>query len=333
MLRRKKAAPGRLWLLLRHADAEGRGRIATIEATRLLSGADSALRVCGRRQLANLLAAGSGLFWERDTGRDGHEWLRLHSAVRVAAALGVERLAGSPVGVPVEALTNTIGRARAHLYATFHSGRTRCELLTGEKSARGPISRETLCKLSGASRNSQRNYERRARVGRRSAFAVGPRLTAADEHEEAWKRGRALFHLHDPRGRFGRPGAVYLAWQLPNEYTGPHDTLPRGRQKRLNRALADLFHDGMTGNGEKAQFGIRNYESGITNSSGGADDSRMGRRRYHGNARAAFAGRDEGEKYWRCGGVWHWNGEIRDTRYEIRAKKGGTGNVARHERS
>ncbi|MBP9503248.1 MAG: hypothetical protein KBF17_13895, partial [Candidatus Promineofilum sp.] len=38
--------------------------------------------------------------------------------------------------------------------------------------------------------------------------------------------------------------------QLPNEYTGPHAVLPRGRMKRLNRALADLFHNGMTGNGE-----------------------------------------------------------------------------------
>ncbi|MBP9503080.1 MAG: hypothetical protein KBF17_13045, partial [Candidatus Promineofilum sp.] len=249
MLRRKKAAAGRVWLLLRHHDAAGRGRVAVDDALRLLAGDDSDRRICGRRQLGNLLTAGEGLFWMRDTDGDGRQWLRLASAARVAAGLGVPRLSISPVAVPLEALTGTIGQARAHLYAAFHSGRTRVELL-GHKQARGPIARQTLCQLSGASANSQRNYERRADVGRHSAIAIGPPVKAADEHEMAWRRGRALFHLHDRPGKFGRPGTTYLAWQLPNEYTGPHAVLPRGRMKRLNRALADLFHNGMTGNGE-----------------------------------------------------------------------------------
>src|SRR5690606_36304000 len=51
-------------------------------------------------------------------------------------------------------------------------------------------------------------------------------------------------------GRHGRPHTAYLAWQLPNSYSGPHEPLPRGRQKRINRELVDLFIDGMTGNGE-----------------------------------------------------------------------------------
>ncbi len=250
ILRRKKAAPGRVWLLLRGHDAQGRGRVPAREAARLLAGDDSPLRVCGRRQLANLLAAGDGLFWDRAPGRSGEEQLWLRGVARVAAALGVERLGGSPVAVPLAALTGTIGHFRAHLYASFHSGRQRPDRRTGRPRARGPISRSTLCKLSGVTSNSQRNYERRARVSRRPAIAVGPLAGAADEHEVAWRRGRALFHLRDDKGRYGRPGAVYLAWQLPNEYTGPHAPLPRGHQKRLNRALADLFHNGMTGNGE-----------------------------------------------------------------------------------
>jgi len=262
MLRTKTAAAGRVWLLLRHADAAGRGRLALDEAERLLTGDGSPLRVCGRRQWRNLLRAGEGTYWQHDTDRHGGRWLRLASTARAAAALGVRRLGGSPVAVPVAELTGTIGQARAHLYAAFHSGRTQTDLLTGRRRARGPISRDALCKLSGATRNSQRNYERRARVGRRAAIALGPPLAAADRQETAWRRGRALFRLHDRRGRHGRPGAVYLAWQLPNEYTGPHATLPRGRQKRLNRALADLFHDGMTGNGERS---ITNDELRMTN--------------------------------------------------------------------
>ena len=301
LLRRKKAAPGRVWLLLRHADVAGRGRVAVAEAARLLSGDGSPLRICGRRQLANLLAAGDGLFWQRDRGRDGADVLRLQSAARVAAGLGVARLGGSPVAVPVGELTGTIGRARAHLYATFHSGRAGHDLLTGERRARGPIARETLCKLSGASRNSQRNYERRAVVGRRSAIALGPRLSTVDEHDFAWQRGRALFHYRDRQGRYGRPGAVYLAWQLPNEYTGPHATLPRGGQKRLNRAIADLFHNGMTGNGDGIQSAA----------SGGRWSGASGRaRQFYSSAKAAFLARGERERYWRQGGVWLWQGQV-----------------------
>ncbi|HMT21745.1 MAG TPA: hypothetical protein PKE20_10975, partial [Promineifilum sp.] len=84
MLRTKTAAAGRVWLLLRHADAAGRGRVAVDEATRLLTDDGSPLRVCGRRQLANLLRAGEGLYWQRDTDRHGAEWLRPAGAARVA---------------------------------------------------------------------------------------------------------------------------------------------------------------------------------------------------------------------------------------------------------
>jgi hypothetical protein len=296
MLRRKKAAAGRVWLLLRHHDAAGQGRLPVDEVTRLLAGAESPLRVCGRRQLANLLAAGEGVFWQRDLTRDGRAFLRLHSAARAAAALGVERLGGSPVAVPLAALTGTIGQVRAHLYAAFHSGRQRQDLMTGERQPRGPISRATLKTLSAATPNSQRNYERRAGVALKTAFAVGPRAGAVDEHEAAWSRGRAFFHYQDKQGRYGRPGAVYLAWQLPNEYTGPHATLPRGRMKRHNRALADLLIDGMTGNSERSP------------------------RRFFGTAKAAVLARAAGEKYWRDGRAWLWQPESPQTKHGIQVR-------------
>ncbi|WP_374688420.1 hypothetical protein, partial [Promineifilum sp.] len=270
-------------LLLRHADAAGRGWLEEREAADLLTGDGSPLRLCGRRQLANLLDAGEGLFWERRAGR---VWLR--SAARTAAGLGVRRLSGSPVAVPLAALTGRIGDARAHLYASFHSGRQRADLLTGERRPRGPIARATLTALTAAAPNSQRAYERRACVGHRSAIAVGPRAGGPDEQELAWRRGQALFHWRDRAGRHGRPGAVYLAWQLPNEYTGPHATLPRGRQKRLNRALADLFHNGMTGN-----------------------DEQLPARRFYGTAKAAALARHERERYWRGRGMWYWQEELR----------------------
>ena len=340
ILRRKKAAAGRVWLLLRAADAAGRGALDERAAARLLTGDGSPLRVCGRRQLDNLWRGGDGLFWER---RAGVVWLR--SAARVAAGLGVARLGGSPVAVPLAALTGSIGSVRAHLFASFHSGRQRTDLRTGRPQPRGPIARATLTALSAAAPNSQRAYERRARVSRQSVVALGPVAGAADEQEVAWRRGRALFHYCDIKGRHGRPGAVYLAWQLPNEYTGPHATLPRGRQKRLNRAIADLLLDGMTGNGEtpgargqgpgareektvvsgqwsvvsgqwSVVSGQRSVASGQqaavggqSSAVGGQRSAVSGRRRFYGGAKAALLARHDGERYWRGReGKWYWQG-------------------------
>jgi len=346
-----RAAQERLLEIRRSLGIETRGRVITNYELRITNeeGEPAPLPSFSPASLSSTQTIGDGRLSSFHS-----EPLSEH--LRAAAA----RLGGSPVAVPVAELTGTIGRARAHLYAAFHSGRTQTDLLTGERRGRGPISRQTLCKLSGAATNSQRNYERRARVGRRKAIAIGPAVSAADAQETAWERGRALFRYHDRRGRHGRPGAVYLAWQLPNEYTGPHDTLPRGGQKRLNRSLADLFHDGMTGNGE----GITNYELRITNSEVGGGQwavasrsvgqcsvgqcsvvggpssfvvrrssfdggrwSAVGGRQYYNSARGAHGARQAGERYWRHGGVWLWQptNELRITNYELRMKSGDDG--------
>ena len=175
-------------------------------------------------------------------------------AAAYAKALTEVASAACSLGEPTLRVTGNAAVAAAAQLGAARAAAPRVpapDLLTGRPQPRGPIARATLTALTTAAPNSQRAYERRAGVSRRSAVAIGPLAAAVDEKEVAWRRGRALFHLRDSQGRHGRPGAVYLAWQLPNEYTGPHAALPRGRQKRLNRALADLFHDGMTGNGER----------------------------------------------------------------------------------
>ncbi len=269
MLREERAAAGRVWLLLRRIDEAGRGVVAVDAARAALCRKGSSLRLCGWRRLRQLLAEGEGQYWTRDSR--GRLWL--HGPARVAAALGVARLANRPVDVPVAALLGGIGDARAHLYATFHSGRakenTRYEIrdtngenahsyLVSRISYLGPpIARDTLADLAGVSPRSQAAYERRAGIEARSNIALGERVAAGGaisprEQERAWTHGRALFRFKDYRGKQGKPGATYLAWRLPNGY-GPgrgHQQRPKGRQKRINRRLADLFTKGMTGNSE-----------------------------------------------------------------------------------
>jgi len=244
MLRQEKCAAGRIWLLLRAIDSNGRGWVVISQARALLTGRESHLRVCGWRQLRNLLAQGEGLFWQRQGER---LWLR--STVKVAAALDVWRLANRPVALPVNLLTQGIGKVRAHFYASFHSGRITRDRSGAAKSM--PISRATLKRLCRVSRRSQRNYETTAGVHRQRNYAVGAKAKIANTHETAWRRGLALFQLRDQKGKLGAQETIYLAWQLPNNYFGPHAQRPRGQQKQINQKLAVLSMQGMTGNGQQ----------------------------------------------------------------------------------
>jgi hypothetical protein len=272
MLGKKVVAPGRLWLLLQHVDSAGSGRLSLPTAREILTDKESSLRICGRRQLRKLLAQGEGLFWTKDGNR---VWLR--SVAKVAAALGVARLQSRPVSLPVTVLLQGIGGVRAHFFASFHSGRQgnlakECGL-KGERTDPRPISRATLQKITHVKPRTQRHYEGRAAVCHRRNYAIIQQSNTADIQRQAWRRGRAWFRYTDYRGRHGLKGRIYSAWQLPNSYWGPHEPLPSGRRKKINREIVDLFMKGMTGNGNflndkgesSSDFPTRRfYKSGAT---------------------------------------------------------------------
>jgi hypothetical protein len=285
MLRTELTAPGRLWLLFHHLDPQGRGVLRVDIIREQLTRKSSSHYLCGKRQLRNLLRAGEGVFWTRDKR---HIWLR--SAGRVAYGLGVERLTGRPVALPLSALLSGIGEFRAHLYAAFHSGRAK----GGEAGM--PIARDTLADLSGAAANSQRGYEARLRLRPQTNYALGEALTEQNKEERAWQQGQAIFELTDYRGEQGKQGRSYLAWQLPNSYSGQHQQRPKGRQKRINRQLKDLVMKGMPGNGE------------------GTEETHKPEKRYYPNGRSASQSRGPHvaeERYWRREGangrsaLWH----------------------------
>ncbi len=243
MLRQGHEATGRIWLLLKYADGHGRGWFDLKEAVGLLTYKGSRLRVCGQRQLRKLLVRGEGIFWQRRAGRI---WLR--STIKVAAGLVVHRLTGRPVALPVESMVQGMGMVRAHLYASFHSGRSG---RGNQVPPAGPIARATLEDISRIGRRTQRLYEQRVGVRRQFNYAIGGVNTPESEQESAWQHGRAVFRFTDFSGKIGNRGVCYTGWQLPNNYFGPHAQQSKGRQKRMNRELADLFMKGMTGNGKE----------------------------------------------------------------------------------
>jgi hypothetical protein len=276
-LRNQHAAESRIWLLLRFLDATGRGWIDIAVAKERLTQQGSNLHVCGWRQLRKLLGYGEGIFWDRANGR-----IWLHSVAKVAASLGVRRLTGRAVELPIKVLLQKIGSVRAHLYASFHSGRSQH---TTENIRVKPIARRTLQQLTHIGRRTQRNYEKRAGVRRQFNFAIGMKHSTREEQDRAWKHGPALFRFTDHQGDVGQQGLPYTAWQLPNNYFGPHKQEPKGRQKRINRELADLFMKGMTGNGKRL-----------------VGAGRSGRRRFYDNgllAAKSYNRNSDQDVYWR----------------------------------
>ncbi len=242
LLKHELAATGRIWLLLRFLDDAGRGWVSIDNARDRLTRPDADLRVCGKRQLRNLLAEGEGVFWAR---RNGRLWLR--SLTKVAAALDIDRLRANPVALPVSVLTKKIGTVRAHLYATFHSSRNQAGL---SHSKPQPIARITLQKITHVHPRIQQRYDKIARVKSHRNFGVGDVATEQAAQEAAWKHGQTLFQLSDKEGKQGKSGEQFLAWQLPNSYVGPHKVASGNQRKRVNKKLTDLLHQGTVGNGQ-----------------------------------------------------------------------------------
>lgn len=258
MLKGHQEAAGRVWFLLRYFDSCGRGWFTIDEVRHQLTNPDSPYHICTWRQLRNLLNGGKGLFWEVNEGR---VWL--HSFIRVAYDLEVDRLQHQAVSLPLTVLLGSIGDLRAHFYTSFHSGRDKDSVdETGQCEPGRPIARATLQALSGVGRCSQRNYEKRVKVQVTKNYAIGEAATDLNREQRATDKGGATFALKDVKGKQGPKNKRYMAWQLPNSYSGPHAQESHSRkQRRINRQLADLRMERTAGNGRPGN-GVRYYGNG-----------------------------------------------------------------------
>ena len=252
MLRTENVAAGRIWLLCRHLDQNGRGWLPVDKLRDQLCTKGHALRVCGWRRLRQILAAGQGIFWQRD--ENGRVWLR--SAEKVAALLHVKRLEGTAIKLSIQTLTQPIRIVRAHFFASFHSGRKNNQ----------PISRETLAQLSGVAERTQRQYDRVTQTHADANIAVGGVVSAETRQSQSYRRRHGSFILTDQQGKQGRAGQQYYAWRLPNHYRGVHETVHYGRQKKINRRLkqqhTDLVNNRAQGNSEHAEQPTRLFFDG-----------------------------------------------------------------------
>ena len=217
--------PYRLYKVLGALDVDGRGWLANGAVEAALTRRESATYLYGRRQLKIMLRRGEGLFWNR--GRHGGEVrIRLVARARVVEALGLGRLRGQEVALPLAHLVGG-GRGRqaavnAALYTAVHAGRGR------PNQPAGPISRATLAEVSGCSPYRQRRYEARMGIRVRANIRIlGDYSDYARERARRHLRLPAYKHI-DFRGQLNRHkrGHAYLAARLPNSYTAPPGIAP-----------------------------------------------------------------------------------------------------------
>jgi hypothetical protein len=239
LLKQEQAAAGRVWLLCRHLDVDGRGWIDVTDLRQALTKRKAEERhassilyplcstpIFGWRRLRQILGQGKGIFWNRDE----HGRLWIFGAARVAANLDVERLQNRPIQLPVSELTGTMGQVRAVFYAAFHAGR----------QANQPISRTAIAQATGVPARTQFHYEETARIKRRKNYTIGAGWGSVSAENSAYQHGNAVFEFIDHRGRHGKCGQTYAARQLPNSYSTRLETCTRGRQRKVNARLADL---------------------------------------------------------------------------------------------
>ena len=235
-LRNEQAAIYRVWLMCRYLDVQGRGWLPVQDVRKQLTGKESKLRLFSWRRLGQILGQGHGRFWDWDKA-EKRVWL--YGAAKTAANLEISRLVGKPVALPVKTITAGIGDFKAHLYGAWHSGR----------KTNNPISRQVQQSITSIPERTQRHYCEVAGIRRQANIAIGNKTNPEEAEKQAWRRGRATFEFVDHQGRQGRKGTAYIAWHLPNSYTGPHQQSPKGRMRKINRKLADLVTKGAQGNG------------------------------------------------------------------------------------
>lgn len=221
-LRSGLASSGRVWMLLQHLDSTGKGWVSIDQAREALTGKGSSLRIVSWRQLRNLLHEGQGVFWQRDKSRI---WLR--SKAKAAIALDVERLTGRPIRLPVSVLLAEMSIVKAHFYASFHSGRIH----------NMPISRDRLAEISGVPARTQLEYERITGTDKQRNIAIGERYSEENMQERVWLQGNTAFDFIDYLGIQGEAKRHYVAWWLPNSYTGCHRQCGKGTQRKINRQI------------------------------------------------------------------------------------------------
>lgn len=241
-LKQHEAPQARLYLLVRLIDKQGQGWVDFDLLVKLFTNRQSPYYIFTRKRLKQIVRKGNGRFW----GFTDNKRIRYKSPDKIAFELDCKRLTGKSVAMPREALLSGIQQFRAYCQAAYVTGRG-----DGDK----PISRFTLRCLTGLSASSQRTYGRIAHIKHKVNVAISTSEKYSQEalQEKQWKFGGHVFRFTDYKGvqDGNQPGDECLAWQRPNSYQTSLETVPKGRQRKINRAIDLVFSGRGIGQVEK----------------------------------------------------------------------------------
>jgi hypothetical protein len=247
--------PGRVWLLLRHLDPKGEGRVSLAQLRQALTEEGSSLKCLSWKRLRQLLAEGQGKLWARDTNsfdklRTTQGWVYYFGEARIARLMNLKVIRGWAVEIPIQQLLGSIQEIRALFHDAFHSGR-------GD-GFREPITRRIMESRGGGDGRTQRSYEKKRGITKRANFASLGRYTKAKWHHaqgagrEDGRIGGPAFTYVDYKGVLGKNPRkeyraehqqhwenIYIMRQVGNSYSGSLPTAKRGR-KWTNRKLKHL---------------------------------------------------------------------------------------------
>ena len=257
-LREARACEFRVWEIARHLDAAGSGELPYAVVRDFLCQTHAVFTV---RRFQQIVRKGQGDFWVKHwrrvpdplTGKLHREaWLRLRGQAEVACLLDLPPLRIHCVRVKLDDLLQGMGQASAALFTAFHAGRGEHE------KHNAPISRATLCDLSGRGGSAQRTYDRLMGTTARANYVrTGIPASVAGPNELAYatlRHGGAAFVVNDSvfrrRSETGLSqtsqvshsifGHGAIAVRLPNSYRASLTHFERacaGRKRRINQGL------------------------------------------------------------------------------------------------
>ena len=201
-MKRRLEGQYRFWLLARHLDPEGGGRVMIRDLRQFLVRHN----LCDRKTLHRALRHPS-IFWTTYSGV-----LKLVSVLKVADELGVE-LRRRPVLLPLAAFAS-MKDLRDVFVASYLSGKPRTFAI------------QTLAELTGRTRRSVSRYLESRRVGRTPNAMTSVRRPSRYLHPDLAKQG--YFHTR-VKGRW------ILVKRMPNTYQTDLETAPRGMTVKQTR--------------------------------------------------------------------------------------------------
>lgn len=195
VMRRRLEGPYRLWLVGRHLDREGTGRVLI----KRLRAFVVQHHICTRRTLFRELTRPS-LFW-----RKHRAWIYLVGVLKVSDHLDV-RLRSQPVMLPIASFTS-MRELRSAFVGSYLSGKPRT------------IAIETLAALTGRTRRTIIRYLQSSHVTKtRNAMSS---VRRPQRHLDRGLADQGYFHT-----RFH--GTYRLVKRMPNTYETDLETAPRG---------------------------------------------------------------------------------------------------------